>query len=105
MLMQGYFTYLLERELNTPGFLKRIQSVMSLRAERSNLVLHSNGRLPRRGFAAPRNDILLLHPFSPIQYKQPRGHGYHRFEDTPEKFLEPGPMQMIKNVCDASADG
>jgi DNA repair protein RecO (recombination protein O) len=24
-LMQGYFTYLLERELNTPGFLKRIQ--------------------------------------------------------------------------------
>jgi len=23
-LMQGYFTYLLERELNTPGFLKRI---------------------------------------------------------------------------------
>jgi DNA repair protein RecO (recombination protein O) len=26
MLMQGYFTYLLERELNTPGFLKRIKS-------------------------------------------------------------------------------
>lgn len=25
-LMQGYFTYLLERELNTPGFLKRIRS-------------------------------------------------------------------------------
>ena len=25
-LMQGYFTYLLERELNTPGFLKRINS-------------------------------------------------------------------------------
>ena len=25
-LMQGYFTYLLERELNTPGFLKRIKS-------------------------------------------------------------------------------
>ena len=24
-LMQGYFTYLLERELNTPGFLRRIQ--------------------------------------------------------------------------------
>jgi DNA repair protein RecO (recombination protein O) len=24
-LMQGYFTYLLERELNTPGFLKKIQ--------------------------------------------------------------------------------
>jgi DNA repair protein RecO (recombination protein O) len=24
-LVQGYFTYLLERELNTPGFLKRIQ--------------------------------------------------------------------------------
>ena len=24
-LMQGYFTYLLERELNTPGFLKRIR--------------------------------------------------------------------------------
>lgn len=24
-LMQGYFTYLLERELNTPGFLKRIK--------------------------------------------------------------------------------
>jgi DNA repair protein RecO (recombination protein O) len=23
-LMQGYFTYLLERELNTPGFLKSI---------------------------------------------------------------------------------
>jgi DNA repair protein RecO (recombination protein O) len=23
-LMQGYFTYLLERELNTPGFLKKI---------------------------------------------------------------------------------
>jgi DNA repair protein RecO (recombination protein O) len=26
MLMQGYFTYLLERELNTPGFLKKIKS-------------------------------------------------------------------------------
>ena len=26
MLMQGYFTYLLERELNTPGFLKRIKT-------------------------------------------------------------------------------
>lgn len=26
VLMQGYFTYLLERELNTPGFLKRIKS-------------------------------------------------------------------------------
>ncbi len=25
-LMQGYFTYFLERELNTPGFLKRIKS-------------------------------------------------------------------------------
>ena len=25
-LMQGYFTYLLERELNTPGFLKQIRS-------------------------------------------------------------------------------
>jgi DNA repair protein RecO (recombination protein O) len=25
-LMQGYFTYLLERELNTPGFIKRIRS-------------------------------------------------------------------------------
>lgn len=25
-LMQGYFTYLLERELNTPGFLKKIKS-------------------------------------------------------------------------------
>jgi DNA repair protein RecO (recombination protein O) len=25
-LMQGYFTYLLERELNTPGFLKRVRS-------------------------------------------------------------------------------
>ena len=25
-LMQGYFTYLLERELNTPGFIKRIKS-------------------------------------------------------------------------------
>jgi len=25
-LMQGYFTYLLERELNTPGFLKKINS-------------------------------------------------------------------------------
>jgi DNA repair protein RecO (recombination protein O) len=25
-LMQGFFTYLLERELNTPGFLKRIRS-------------------------------------------------------------------------------
>jgi DNA repair protein RecO (recombination protein O) len=25
-LMQGYFTYLLERELNTPGFLKSIKS-------------------------------------------------------------------------------
>ncbi|HUI89543.1 MAG TPA: DNA repair protein RecO [Anaerolineales bacterium] len=25
-LMQGYFTYLLERELNTPGFLKRIRA-------------------------------------------------------------------------------
>jgi DNA repair protein RecO (recombination protein O) len=24
-LMQGYFTYLLERELNTPGFLKSIR--------------------------------------------------------------------------------
>jgi DNA repair protein RecO (recombination protein O) len=24
-LMQGYFTYLLERELNTPGFLKKIR--------------------------------------------------------------------------------
>jgi len=26
LLMQGYFTYLLERELNTPGFLKKIKS-------------------------------------------------------------------------------
>lgn len=26
VLMQGYFTYLLERELNTPGFLKRVRS-------------------------------------------------------------------------------
>lgn len=26
-LMQGYFTYLLERELNTPGFLKRVSEV------------------------------------------------------------------------------
>ena len=26
ILMQGFFTYLLERELNTPGFLKRIRS-------------------------------------------------------------------------------
>lgn len=25
MLMQGYFTYLLERELNTPGFIKRVR--------------------------------------------------------------------------------
>ena len=25
-LMQGYFTYLLERELNSPGFLKRIRT-------------------------------------------------------------------------------
>lgn len=25
VLMQGYFTYLLERELNTPGFLKRVR--------------------------------------------------------------------------------
>ncbi len=25
ILMQGYFTYLLERELNTPGFLKKIR--------------------------------------------------------------------------------
>ncbi|MCL4273326.1 MAG: DNA repair protein RecO [Anaerolineales bacterium] len=25
-LMQGYFTYLLERELNTPGFIKRVKS-------------------------------------------------------------------------------
>jgi len=25
VLMQGYFTYLLERELNTPGFLKKIR--------------------------------------------------------------------------------
>jgi DNA repair protein RecO (recombination protein O) len=25
ILMQGYFTYLLERELNTPGFIKRIK--------------------------------------------------------------------------------
>jgi len=25
-LMQGYFTYLLERELNTPGFLKKVRS-------------------------------------------------------------------------------
>lgn len=25
-LMQGYFTYLLERELNTPGFLKKVKS-------------------------------------------------------------------------------
>lgn len=25
-LMQGYFTYLLERELNTPGFLKRVKA-------------------------------------------------------------------------------
>jgi DNA repair protein RecO (recombination protein O) len=25
-LMQGYFTYLLERELNTPGFLKKVSS-------------------------------------------------------------------------------
>lgn len=26
VLMQGYFTYLLERELNTPGFIKKIKS-------------------------------------------------------------------------------
>jgi DNA repair protein RecO (recombination protein O) len=26
LLMQGYFTYLLERELNTPGFIKRVKS-------------------------------------------------------------------------------
>jgi len=26
VLMQGYFTYLLERELNTPGFLKKVRS-------------------------------------------------------------------------------
>ena len=26
ILMQGYFTYLLERELNSPGFLKRVRS-------------------------------------------------------------------------------
>jgi DNA repair protein RecO (recombination protein O) len=25
-LMQGFFTFLLERELNSPGFLKKIQS-------------------------------------------------------------------------------
>ena len=25
-LMQGYFTYLLERELNTPGFIKRVRA-------------------------------------------------------------------------------
>jgi DNA repair protein RecO (recombination protein O) len=25
-LMQGYFTYMLERELNTPGFIKRVKS-------------------------------------------------------------------------------
>jgi DNA repair protein RecO (recombination protein O) len=25
LLMQGYFSYLLERELNTPGFLRRIR--------------------------------------------------------------------------------
>src|SRR5258706_384062 len=25
-LMQGYFTYILERELNTPGFIKRVKS-------------------------------------------------------------------------------
>jgi DNA repair protein RecO (recombination protein O) len=25
ILMQGYFTYLLERELNTPGFIKRVK--------------------------------------------------------------------------------
>ena len=28
-LMQGYFTYLLERELNTPGFLKKIRQASS----------------------------------------------------------------------------
>jgi DNA repair protein RecO (recombination protein O) len=26
VLMQGYFTFLLERELNTPGFIKRVKS-------------------------------------------------------------------------------
>jgi len=26
VLMQAYFTYLLERELNTPGFIKRVKS-------------------------------------------------------------------------------
>jgi DNA repair protein RecO (recombination protein O) len=26
ILMQGYFTYLLERQLNTPGFIKRVKS-------------------------------------------------------------------------------
>jgi DNA repair protein RecO (recombination protein O) len=26
VLMQGYFTYLLERELNTPGFIKKVKS-------------------------------------------------------------------------------
>jgi DNA repair protein RecO (recombination protein O) len=25
MLIQAYFTYLLERELNTPGFIKRVR--------------------------------------------------------------------------------
>jgi DNA repair protein RecO (recombination protein O) len=25
-LMQGYFTYLLERELNTPGFIKTVKA-------------------------------------------------------------------------------
>jgi DNA repair protein RecO (recombination protein O) len=25
ILMQGYFTYLLERELNTPGFIKKVR--------------------------------------------------------------------------------
>jgi len=25
-LMQGYFTYLLERELNSPGFIKRVRT-------------------------------------------------------------------------------
>ena len=27
MLMQGYFTYLLERELNSPGFLKNVRKI------------------------------------------------------------------------------
>ena len=39
--MQGYFTYLLERELNTPGFLKKIRVGAGIRFPQFNTNTHA----------------------------------------------------------------